>query len=132
MGVWILMMFTMDFARLARPKDERYHVAVTFGWLYYTLTFLVNGLVGILLVSTFGITFAQLAGQESALPVEIVNLTGILGLALITITQMRINTVNLYLASTNFQWFFSRIFRLNLPRTAWVVLLLRWSGTCSC
>jgi purine-cytosine permease-like protein len=121
MGVWILMMFTMDFARLARPKDERYHVAVTFGWAYYTLTFLVNGLVGILLVSTFGITFAQLAGQESALPVSIVNLTGILGLALITITQMRINTVNLYLASTNFQSFFSRIFRLNLPRTAWVV-----------
>lgn len=121
MGVWILMMFTMDFARLARPQDERYHVAVTFGWAYYTLTFMVNGLVGILLVSTFGITFKQLAGQESALPVSIVNLTGILGLALIAITQTRINTVNLYLASTNFQSFFSRIFRLNLPRTAWVV-----------
>jgi purine-cytosine permease-like protein len=121
MGVWILMMFTMDFARLARPQDERYHVLVTFGWGYYLLTFLANGLVGILLVSTFGITFEQLAGQESALPVQIVNLTGILGLALIAITQMRINTVNLYLASTNFQSFFSRIFRLNLPRTAWVV-----------
>jgi purine-cytosine permease-like protein len=54
--------------------------------------------------------------------VSIVNLTGILGLALITITQMRINTVNLYLASTNFQSFFSRVLRLNLPRTAWVVV----------
>jgi hypothetical protein len=122
MGVWILMMFTMDFARLARPEDERYHTAVTFGWLYYVLTFLVNGLLGILLVSTFGISFEELAGQESALPVQIVGLTGILGLALIVITQMRINTVNLYLASTNFQSFFSRVFRLNLPRTAWVVV----------
>jgi purine-cytosine permease-like protein len=121
MGVWILMMFTMDFARLARPADERYHKAITFGWLYYVLTFGVNGLIGILLVSTFGISFEQLAGQESALPVQIVGLTGLLGVALIVITQMRINTVNLYLASTNFQSFFSRVFRLNLPRTAWVV-----------
>lgn len=122
MGVWILMMFTMDFARLARPEDERYHTTITFGWLYYVLTFGVNGLLGILLVSTFGISLDELAGQESALPVEIVNLTGILGLALITITQMRINTVNLYLASTNLQSFFSRVFRLNLPRTLWVVV----------
>ena len=115
------MMFTMDFARLARPEDGAYHTNVTFGWLYYTLTFLVNGLVGILLVSTFGISFEELAGQESALPVEIVGLTGLLGLLLIVITQMRINTVNLYLASTNFQSFFSRVFRLTLPRTFWVV-----------
>ena len=125
MGVWILMMFTMDFARLGRPADEPYHRAVTFGWLYYALTFGLNGLIGILLVSTFGISFEELAGQESALPVQIVGLTGLLGVALIVITQMRINTVNLYLASTNFQSFFSRVFQLNLPRTAWVVVGLR-------
>jgi hypothetical protein len=95
----------------------RYHVAITFGWLYYLLTFLVNGLVGILLVSTFGITFDELAGQESALPVSIVNLTGILGLALIYITQTRINTVKLYLASTNLRASSRASFRLNLPRT---------------
>ena len=33
MGVWILMMFTMDFARFAKPEDEGYHRAITFGWL---------------------------------------------------------------------------------------------------
>ena len=70
MGVWVLMLFTMDFARLARPEDQGYHTAVTFGWLFYVLTFLVNGLVGILLVSTFDIGFDELAGQESALPVR--------------------------------------------------------------
>ena len=122
MGVWVLMMFTMDFARLARPEDQGYHSLVTFGWLFYVLTFLVNGLVGILLVSTFGISLEALAGQESALPVSIVNLTGLLGLLLIVITQMRINTVNLYLASSNLQSFFSLVFRLNLPRTLWLVV----------
>lgn len=121
MGVWVLMMFTMDFARLAKPEDEKYHRVVTFGWLYYVLTFGVNGVIGILLVSTFGITFDQLAGQESALPVRIVMLTGLLGFLLIVITQMRINTVNLYLASTNLQSFAARVLRLNLPRTAWVL-----------
>lgn len=122
MGVWVLMLFTMDFARLAKPQDERYHRLVTFGWLYYVLTFGVNGLIGILLVSTFGITFDQLAGQESALPVRIVTLTGLLGFLLIVITQMRINTVNLYLASTNLQSFCARVLRLNLPRTVWVLV----------
>ena len=121
MGVWILMMFTMDFARLGRKQDDGYHTAITFGFLYYVITFLVNGLVGILLVSTFGITFKELAGRESALPVSIVNLTGVLGLALIAITQTRINTVNLYLASTNYESFFSRLFKIRLPRTFWVV-----------
>lgn len=121
MGVWVLMLFTMDFARLAKPEDERYHRTVTFGWVYYALTFGFNGLLGILLVSTFGITFEQLAGQESALPVRIVQLTGLLGFLLIVITQMRINTVNLYLASTNLQSFAARVLRLSLPRTFWVL-----------
>ena len=122
MGVWILMMFTIDFARLARPEDGATTRRSRSAGSTTSLTFLVNGLVGILLVSTFGISFEELAGQESALPVQIVSLTGLLGLLLIVITQMRINTVNLYLASTNLQSFFSRVFRLNLPRTFWVVV----------
>lgn len=122
MGVWVLMLFTMDFARLAKPADRGYHSAITFGWLYYVLTFFINGLIGILLCSTFGITFEELAGQESALPVQIVTLTGLVGLLLIVITQMRINTVNLYLASSNLQSFFSRVFRLTLSRTVWVIV----------
>jgi len=122
MGLYILMMFAMDFARLGRREDQKYHATVTFGWTFYTITLLGNALIGILLVSTFGITFDQLAGQESALPVDIVALTGLLGLALIYVTQTRINTANLYLASTNLQSFFSRAFRLTLPRTIWVIV----------
>ncbi|WP_210495574.1 hypothetical protein [Patulibacter sp. SYSU D01012] len=122
MGVWVLMLYTMDFARLARPADERFHRNVTFGWLYYALTFGVNGLIGILLVSTFGIGLEDLAGQESALPVRIVGLTGVLGLLLIVLTQMRINTVNLYVASTNLQSFVARVTGVSLPRTLWVLV----------
>lgn len=122
MGVWVLMMYTMDFARLGKAEDSRYHTNVTFGWTFYVLSLLVSGLVGILLVSTFGISYADLAGQESALPVRIVGLTGVLGLLLIVVTQTRINTVNLYLASTNLQSFLERALRISLPRTACVVI----------
>lgn len=122
MGVWILMMFTFDFARLSKPKDEKFNVGVTFGFAYYVMTFMINGLIGILLVSTFGIGYEGLAGQESALPVAIVGVTGLLGVVVIAITQMRINTVNFYLASTNLQSFFSRLFRLNLPRVFWLLV----------
>lgn len=122
MGVWILMMFTFDFARLAQPKDERFHVLVTFGLAYYVMTFVINGLIGILLVSAFGISFTGLAGKESALPVDIVGVTGLLGVLLIAITQFRINVANAYLASTNLQSFFSRLFRLHLPRVFWLVV----------
>jgi hypothetical protein len=38
------------------------------------------------------------------------------------VTQTRINTANLYLASSNLQSFFSRAFRLTLPRTIWVLV----------
>jgi hypothetical protein len=54
--------------------------------------------------------------------VDIVGVTGVLGLLLIAITQFRINVVNAYLASTNLQSFFSRLFRLNLPRVFWLVV----------
>lgn len=36
-------------------------------------------------------------------------------------TQIKINSANVYLASTNTQSFFSRALRLTLPRSVWVV-----------
>ena len=123
MGIWILMMFAMDFARLGRREDQRYHATVTFGWTFYTITLLVNALVGILLVSTFGITFDQLAGQgaraarghrradRAARPA-----------AHLGDADADQHLANLYLASTNLQSFFSRAFRLTLPRTIWVLV----------
>ena len=109
------MMFMFDFADWRSRRTRRTMWPSRSGWLYYTLTFLVNGLPGILLVSTFDITFEELAGQESAPPVRIVNLTNVVGLGLIAATQMRMNMVNLYLASTTCRA--SSRPHLNLPRT---------------
>src|SRR3954454_24703970 len=38
-------------------------------------------------------------------------------------TQTKINTANFYLASTNFQSFFSRAFNVTLPRFVWVLFV---------
>ena len=70
MGVWILMMFTMDFARLARPEDERYHIGD-----HVRLAVLPADVPGQRPRSAScscrrsASRFEELAGQESALPV---------------------------------------------------------------
>ncbi|MCW3004321.1 MAG: permease for cytosine/purine uracil thiamine allantoin family protein [Conexibacter sp.] len=118
MGVWIFMMYTMDFGRLGRREDLGFSRVITFGPAFYVMTFLVNGLIGIYLVNALGIK--QLG--EGELATAIVGVTGVVGLLLILITQTRINTANLYLASTNLQSFGSRMLNLNLPRPAWVLI----------
>ena len=52
MGVWILMMFTFDYARFGRKEDANYHAYFNFGLPFYTMVFLVSGLFGIFMVST--------------------------------------------------------------------------------
>ena len=48
---------------------------------------------------------------------------GWLGVVFIVATQLKINTANFYVASTNFQGLFSRTFNLTLSRTTWVVIV---------
>ena len=52
MGVWILMMFTFDYARFGKREDQAYHSRFNFGMPFYLVTFLLNGVAGIYLVST--------------------------------------------------------------------------------
>lgn len=117
LGVSILMMYTMDFARLAQPKDSRYHAHVTFGWVYYLLAFGLNGVIGIYLVYATGSE-----STEGGVAVGIVGLMGILGVLLVWVSQTRINTANYYLASSNLESFAARALRLRLPRWAWTVI----------
>lgn len=124
MGIFVLMMYTMDFARLSKPRDERFHIGITFGFGYYLFTFVVNALIGIALVSALGLNFAELAGRESALPAGVIDITGLFGLLLIAITQFRINMVSMYVASSNLESFFARALRIKLPRTAWLVVVV--------
>ncbi|MFE3645764.1 purine-cytosine permease family protein [Streptomyces sp. NPDC059169] len=117
MGVWIMMMYTIDFARFGKAEDQRFHSTVTFGWVFYFFTFAVNGLIGIYLLRAWNI-----AGSETGVVDAFINTLGLAGVAVIFVSQTRINTANYYLASTNLEAFAARVLRLKLPRAVWVVV----------
>ncbi|WOF22932.1 permease [Microbacterium betulae] len=117
MGVWIMMMYTFDYARMGRPEDERFHGRFTFGWVFYLFTFAVNGLVGIYIIAATGHE-----GSETGVVDAFLGTMGLFGLLVIFVSQTRINTANYYLASTNLDAFATRVFRLALPRWVWVVV----------
>lgn len=121
MGVWVLMMFTMDFARLGRREDKTFNGWVTFGPVFYLGTFLFSGLVGIYLANTVPLEGATGFGEAGA-AVALVKLMGIFGVLLILITQTRINSANLYLASSNLEALIARLTGLRLNRGVWVVV----------
>jgi purine-cytosine permease-like protein len=120
MGVWIMMPFTWDYARLARKGDTRFHRWLTFGPLFYVLTLLVNALVGIFLANSLA---AEGGLSELSAVSAIVGLAGIVGVVLVWVSQTRINTANYYLASINAESFFARLLRIRLPRRVWVVVI---------
>ena len=115
MGVWIMMMYTMDFAALGRPQDVRFHQRYTFGWLFYTLAFGVNALIGIFL--TF--TIPGLDATETGVAAGLVQLMGPLGLLVVFVSQTRINTANYALGMSNLKEFLERSLRFRAPRAVW-------------
>ncbi|WP_449433409.1 purine-cytosine permease family protein [Pseudomonas putida] len=120
MGVWILMMYTWDYARFGRKEDARYHGRFNFGLPFYTFTFLINGLVGIFLAGTIptpgGLT-------EVSVVMAIIELMGIWGLLFVWISQTRINSANFFLAATNMQSFFGRLGLARVPYSVWAIAL---------
>lgn len=119
MGVWIMMLYTIDFARFGKKSDATFHGVVSFGPIFYLWTFLVNGLVGIFLAHTVP---TEGPVSEASVVFAVVGLMGFAGVVLIWVSQTRINTANFYLASTNLEAFCARVFKLKLTRTAWVVI----------
>ncbi|MGW0036862.1 purine-cytosine permease family protein [Gordonia sp. NPDC003376] len=119
MGVWVVMMYTFEFARLGRRTDATFHANVTFGWVFFLLTFGVNGLIGIYLVSAWGLGEATETGVVSA----IINSLGLLGVIVIVISQTRINTANYYAASMNLQDLSTMILKRTTPRLLWVFVV---------
>lgn len=117
MGVWIMMMYTFDYARLGRPADKAFHGTITFGWVFYLFTFAVNGLIGIYVIAATGHE-----GSETGVVDAFLGTLGFFGLLVIFVSQTRINTANYYLASTNLDAFATRVFRLALPRWVWVIV----------
>jgi purine-cytosine permease-like protein len=117
LGVWILMMMSWDFARLGKVEDTKFHSTVTFGPVFMLMTLTVNGLIGIFLMNTVldeGTALSEVSAMQA-----IVNLMGVWGLIWVTLTQIKINTANFYLAGVNFQSFVGRLTGLKLPRVAY-------------
>lgn len=121
MGVWVLMMYTVDFARLGRREDSAFHGTVTFGWVFYALAFFVNGLIGIFLAHTLSNVTGGLV-SEGGVAVALTKTIGVFAVVLVWISQTRINTANYYLASVNLEGFGAQVLRIDLPRTFWVVV----------
>ncbi|CAG9000577.1 MAG: hypothetical protein CENE_02577 [Candidatus Celerinatantimonas neptuna] len=120
MGVWVLMLYTFDFARFGRKQDSHYHARFNFGMPFYLVTFLLNGIVGIYLVSSIP---QQGSLSELSVVMAILKLLGFLGLVFVWITQTRINTANYYLATINMQAFFEQLKVLKLSRLLWAVIV---------
>nr|WP_067286888.1 allantoin permease [Marinobacterium profundum] len=118
MGVWILMMYTWDYARFGHQDDADYHAKVNFGMPFYLFTFLVNGLVGIFLAATIP---TEGGLSEVSVVLAIIQLMGIWGLLFVWVSQTRINTANFYLAAENMQAFFERFGLVRVPRFAWAM-----------
>jgi len=120
MGVWVLMMFTFDYARFGRKEDARYHGRFNFGMPFYLVTFLVNGAAGIYLVSTIpGLGTLS----EVSVVLALLKLMGVWGLLFVWVTQSRINTANYYLATVNMQAFFQKVAGLRAPKFVWALVV---------
>ena len=101
------MMFIQDFARFGRVEDERFHVAVTFGFPFFFVTFSISGAVGIFLAATLS-SNAGFA-SETAVVTTILDLLGGLGLVFVVVSQLRGNTINYQVATVNFQSLFRHL-----------------------
>ncbi|KPH00187.1 allantoin permease [Pseudomonas sp. RIT-PI-q] len=119
MGVWVLMLFTFDYARLGKPEDAAYHGRWNFGIPFYTVAFLLNGAAGIYLVSSIR---HEGGLNEASVVIAILQLMGLWGLLFIWATQTRINTANYYLATMNMQVFFRR-FGLHSSYVMWAIVV---------
>ncbi|WP_417661659.1 purine-cytosine permease family protein [Pseudomonas sp.] len=120
MGVWILMMFTFDYARFGKPEDAQYHGRWNFGMPFYLVTFLLNGIAGIYLASSIP---QEGALSEVSVVLAILQLMGVWGLLFVWVTQTRINTANYYLGAVNMQAFFALMFGLRHSRWVWAVVV---------
>ncbi|ABX14059.1 purine-cytosine permease family protein [Burkholderia multivorans] len=120
MGVWVLMMFTFDYARFGRRQDARYHGRFNFGMPFYLVTFLLNGAAGIYLVGTIpGLGTLS----EVSVVLALLKLMGLWGLLFVWVTQSRINTANYYLATVNMQAFFQKAAGLRAPKFVWALVV---------
>lgn len=120
LGASIFFMFSQDFARFGRLRDSRYHGLVNFGYVFYAITFMLNGVVGIFLV---GMTQLSHLTEASVVDAFVAVLGGSMALGFVWVTQTRINTANYYVSTVNMQAFFESLFPLRLRKFTWAVIV---------
>lgn len=118
-GVWAMIPDCQDIARFGRKEDLKFHQNVTFGAIFTLITFLFNGVAGILLA---GLALSGGALSESGVVDGVVRSLGVIGLIVIIVSQLRINSGNFYLASINWERLVGVFTTRNLKRTHWVLL----------
>ncbi|PWD43192.1 permease [Gordonia paraffinivorans] len=118
LGILITMPTTVDFARFAKKEDERFHENVTFGWVFYAVLFIINGIAGIFLVQ---VALPNEPASEIGVVQAVLMSAGLFGLLFIVISQTRVNTLNYYQSTTNFERILSAYSKIRLPHAAWVV-----------
>lgn len=118
MGVWVLMMFTMDFAALGKRKDTKFHQWVSFGPVFYVLAFGFSAVVGIFL----NFTIPGMEASETGIAGGLVTMMGLLGLLVVWTSQTRINTANYYLGAANLRAFGEKVFKISMPNIVWVLI----------
>ncbi len=118
MGLFIIMPTTADFARFGKVEDEKFHTNVSFGWVFQTLLFLVNGVVGIFLVRS---VIPNEPAAETGVVTALLSSLGVVGLILIAVSQTRINTLNYYESSANASRVITSITGKRVPRLFLVV-----------
>lgn len=120
LGVLILSMVTVDFARFGRPEDAGFHARVTFGVPFYALTFLINGAVGIFIVGNLD---SSKISETAVVEASLGTLGLIGGLAWVWVTQTRINTANYLLGALNVQALVEEVLGIRLPKAICAVFV---------
>lgn len=118
MGVWVLMMFTFDYARFGREEDTGYHAWFNFGMPFYAMAFVVSGLFGMFMIGTVPDLGAL---SEVSVLLALLKLMGVWGLLFVWVTQTRINTANYYLAAVNLEALAQLFGRVPFGRFGWAI-----------
>jgi purine-cytosine permease-like protein len=117
LGLTIMMPTAADFGRFGKRADRRFHENVTFGAPFYVWLYGLNGVAGIFLTQTM---LKSPSTVEAGVVEAILACMGFWGLLLIVVTQTRINSLNYYLSSANWERLVSGLTGFRIPRVIWV------------
>lgn len=113
MAIWLLLVDQIDFARFGKVSDVRFNSNISFGWVFYLVTYVANATIGMYLSR---VVAPDVPPSEVGVVNALIATLGFFGLLAIIVSQLRINVVNMYIASLNSSRVWGAVFRSRLPR----------------